>query len=104
MIDWCFKTDFNRSRIGLAIRYHDHILGPIWIWGGSLDRYRCLPSAYAFKYQSFDESIYGGHIAKHLARLQSAGLITIQDRVMILKDFNFEVDIWRGVLKRNDIA
>lgn len=95
MIDWHFKTD--NTKIGLAIRYHDHILGKVWIWGGFFDKYEHNPSAKAFKYQDITESIYNGPIANHLYRLQSAGLLTIQDRVMILKDFNFEVDTLKKV-------
>jgi hypothetical protein len=100
-VDWQIKYDRNGKQIGLAIRYDDGILGPVWLWGGSLDKYRCIPSARAFVFQNVEDSIYSGKIASYIYRLERAGILDISDRIMITRDLMFEVDIWKNDIERS---
>ena len=101
-VEWRTYRDEDEGIVGIAIRIHDGLNRPMWIWGrDGLQRYNPIPELRNYLVQSIqDERLSDGKIARELCRLQAAGLITMQDRVNMQVDLMYEADAiedaWAG--------
>lgn len=102
-VEWRTYRDEDTWTVGIAVRVNDGVNGPLWLWGRNpLQRFHPLPTWDNYLVQSIEtENLSDGPVVRELCRLQAAGLITAQERVMMQIDLMAQADAiedaWAGM-------